>query len=153
VHDTHHANTQELGAEQGEQLLAIVGVDGSRDRLGLLGAAHGRRLNILDHGSVPLLVDLQLDVIVDAEDDGVGEDVNAADEVENDGVFEGDPLRQLHHKAGVISILSGFGQAMRDETYRMIRRFELSNLRGQFLFLRYAAFCKKIGARTPRDSS
>jgi len=132
VHDTHHGDSHELGPDQGTQLLIVVGLDCVRDRLGSFGAAHGCRFDIFDDSHVPLLVDLQLDVIVDAEEDDVGEDVNDADGVEDVEVFEGDLLRQLHHKPSLISISGGLMYAARDEAYSMMRRFELCNSRGQF---------------------
>jgi hypothetical protein len=52
VHDTHHADTHELGFEQAAELLLVIGVDGGGDDLGLLGAAHGRGLDVLHDGHV-----------------------------------------------------------------------------------------------------
>ena len=52
VHDAHHAHAHELGLEQAAQLLLVVGLDGGGDDLGLLGATHGRRLDVLHDGHV-----------------------------------------------------------------------------------------------------
>lgn len=52
VHDAHHADTHELGLEEAAQLLLVVGVHGGGDDLGLLGAAHGGGLDVLEDGHV-----------------------------------------------------------------------------------------------------
>ena len=44
-----------------------------------------------------LLIDLHLHVEVDAENDQVGDNVEASDAEQNVGVFEGNLLRHLHH--------------------------------------------------------
>ena len=98
VHDAHHANAHELGADQRAPLLLVICLDGRRHALGFLGAAHLRRLDVLDDCHVLLLVDLELNVEVDTKDNEVGQDVGCADEVEDIWVFKGDLLRQLHHK-------------------------------------------------------
>lgn len=118
VHDTHHADTHELGLEQTAQLLLVVGVDGGGDNLGLLGAAHRGGLDVLHDGHVCgrnhvsciflsqkitrflrtlLLVDLELDVEVDAGDEHVADDVESAHGVKDGRVLEGDLLADLHH--------------------------------------------------------
>lgn len=48
VHDAHHADAHELGLEQAAQLLLVVGVDRGGHGFGLLGAAHGRWLDVLE---------------------------------------------------------------------------------------------------------
>lgn len=52
VHDAHHADAHELRLEEAAQLLLVVGVDGGGDDLGLLGAAHGSGLDVLEDGHV-----------------------------------------------------------------------------------------------------
>lgn len=52
VHDGHHADAHELGLEESAQLLGIVGVDGGRDGLGLVGAAHRGGLDVFEDGHV-----------------------------------------------------------------------------------------------------
>jgi hypothetical protein len=48
VHESHHADTHELGAEELLDLLGVVGVDGGGHELALLSRSHGRWLNILE---------------------------------------------------------------------------------------------------------
>lgn len=52
VHDTHHAESHQLRLEETLQLLLIVCVDGGGNSLWLLGAAHRRRLDVLEDGHV-----------------------------------------------------------------------------------------------------
>ena len=52
VHDAHHADAHELRLEQAAQLRLVVGVHGGGDDLGLLGAAHGGGLDVLEDGHV-----------------------------------------------------------------------------------------------------
>jgi hypothetical protein len=52
VHDAHHADAHELRLEEAAQLRLVVGVHGGGDDLGLLGAAHGRGLDVLEDGHV-----------------------------------------------------------------------------------------------------
>lgn len=47
VHDNHHAHAHQLRPEGLLELGGIVGVDGGRDELALLGGAHGGGLDVL----------------------------------------------------------------------------------------------------------
>lgn len=52
VHEGHHADSHQLAAEGGADLLLIVGVDRGGDELALLGGAHRGGLDILEGGQV-----------------------------------------------------------------------------------------------------
>jgi hypothetical protein len=56
MHESHHADTHELGAEQLLDLLRVVGVDRGGHELGFLGRAHGGRFDIFKGREIcPLL--------------------------------------------------------------------------------------------------
>ena len=123
MHDAHHRDSHHLRAHQGLELSGIVGVNRGGNKLALLRRAHRRRLDIFEGGEVCtmrvssckndargrqspgndseqltlLLVDDDLGPEVDAEDDEVAESVARATGIEDKGVFEGDPLGELHH--------------------------------------------------------
>lgn len=123
VHHSHHGDTHHLGAHHGLDLGVIVGVDGGRDKLALLGGAHRCRLNILEGchicsdvglahfgvgawprpglvesgGRTLLLVHDGLDIESDTENDHVAEHVGSPAHVEHTRVIERDLLGYLHH--------------------------------------------------------
>jgi len=57
-----------------------------------------------------LLVDLQLAVVVDAQDDEVGNDVECAEAVDDVGVFHGDLLGQLDQEEDDDQVGAALGQ-------------------------------------------
>jgi hypothetical protein len=56
VHDGHHADTHELCAEEGLELLLVVGVNGGGDGLWLLGGTHWGWLDVFEDGHVWMCV-------------------------------------------------------------------------------------------------
>ena len=52
MHYRHHTNAHELGAHEALELADIVGMDRRRHELGLLGGAHGGRLDIFQGSEI-----------------------------------------------------------------------------------------------------
>jgi hypothetical protein len=125
VHNSHHADTHQLRLVELAELLEIVGLDRGRDELGLFAGTHGSRLNVFDDSHVwrfvsanrshadltesrvraldagcqertILLVDLLLDIEVDARNDQIGDDIERAHAVEDIWVIERNLLGDLH---------------------------------------------------------
>lgn len=110
MHNPHHANTHQLRLKRLTDFLRIVRMNRRSDQLGVILGSHGRGLNILERRHIALLVDLHLHVEVEADDYEIGEEVNSADEVQDEGVFEGDFFGGLHeeedyHQVGAVCLL------------------------------------------------
>lgn len=96
MHDSHHAHAHELGLEQLAQFGQVVCLDRRGYEFGLFAGSHGRGLDVLYYRHVILLVDLGLDIEVDAQNDGVGRDVQRAYGIEDGGIVKGHLFGNLH---------------------------------------------------------
>lgn len=97
MHKAHHADSHQLIFELGLELAVIVLLDRCGDQLWLLSRPHRCRFEILDGCEVSLLLDLDADVIIEPEDQEVGDHVDDAHGEKNVGVVKRYALRYLHH--------------------------------------------------------
>lgn len=114
VHNTHHADTHQLAAELLAQLTVIVIHVGGGNGLGVLGATHLSRFDVLQGGHVCgrvslgqcstrsvrhtlLSIDFVLGVQGHSQNNDVRKDVASAHQHENLRILKGNLLGQLHH--------------------------------------------------------